>query len=115
MLREKEDEGEIEVLRLQAELCKSLSDPKRLRIIRELRRGEKSVGEITKILGLKQSNTSQHLAILRKIGMIYPRKEGSTVYYKVTNPTIVKACDLVHDFIAKQLRNGQRPPRLMQH
>jgi hypothetical protein len=39
--REKEDEGEIEVLRLQAELCKSLSDPKRLRIIRELRGGGK--------------------------------------------------------------------------
>ena len=113
MLKEKEDEGEMQVLRLQAELCKSLSDPKRLRMIQELQRGERTVSELAEIMGLKQSNTSQHLAILRRIGMIYPRKEGSTVYYKVANPKIVEACDLVHDFIAEQLRNGQRPSRLM--
>jgi DNA-binding transcriptional ArsR family regulator len=112
LLKEKEDEGEIQVLRLQAELCKSLSDPKRLRMLQELQRGERTVGELAEILGLKQSNTSQHLAILRRIGMIYPRKEGSTVYYKVANPKIVEACDLVHDFIAEQLQNGQRPSRL---
>ena len=112
---EKEDKGEAEVIRLQAELCRSLSDPIRLRIIQELQRGERTVGELVEILGLKQSNTSQHLAILRRIGMIYPRKEGSAVYYKVANPKIVEACDLVHDFIAEQLRNGQLPSRLMRH
>ena len=113
MSKEKEDGIENEVLMLQAELCKSLSDPKRLRIIQELQRGERTVGELAEILGLKQSNTSQHLAILRRIGMIYPNKEGSTVYYKVANPKIVEACDLVHDFIAEQLHNGQLPSRLV--
>ena len=94
-----------EVLKLQAELCKSLSDPKRLHIIQELRAGERSVGELTAILGIKQSNTSQHLAVLRQIGIIQPRKEGSTVYYKLANPKIAEACDLVHEVIAEQLRN----------
>ena len=42
LLMEKEDEAKIEVLRLQAELCKSLSDPKRLHIIQELRAGERT-------------------------------------------------------------------------
>ncbi|HEX9976873.1 MAG TPA: ArsR family transcriptional regulator, partial [Dehalococcoidales bacterium] len=57
------------------------------------------------ILGLKQSNTSQHLAVLRKIGIISPRKEGSTVYYSLVNPKIAEACDLVHEVIAEQLQS----------
>ena len=96
-----ESEARLEVLKLQAELCKSLSDPKRLFIIQELRNGEKAVSDLSRILGLKQSNTSQHLAVLRKIGIISPRKEGSTVYYRLTNPRIGEACDLVHEVIAE--------------
>jgi ArsR family transcriptional regulator len=102
-----------EVLNLQAELCKSLSDPKRLRIIQELREGEKNVGELAEVLGIKQSNTSQHLAILRKIGIISPRKAGSTVYYKLVNQKIAKACDLVHEVIADKLSLSQRLSNFM--
>ncbi|MFC1993151.1 ArsR/SmtB family transcription factor [Chloroflexota bacterium] len=111
---EKEDEVKTEVLRLQAELCKSLSNPKRLHIIQELRAGERTVGELADILGLKQSNTSQHLAILRKINVVFPRKAGSMAYYKLAHPKIAEACDLVHEVIAEQLQNGQRLSRLMQ-
>ena len=114
LLYAKEDEGKIEVLELQAELCKSLSNPKRLHIIQELRGGEKTVSELSEVLGLKQSNTSQHIAILRRIGIISPRKEGSTVYYKLVNPKIAEACDLVHEVIAEQLRNRQRLSNLIQ-
>ena len=103
-----------EVLKLQAELCKSFSDPKRLRIIQELRGGERSVSELARILGLKQSNTSQHLAILRKVGVILPRKVGSTVYYRLADTKIAEACDLVHEVIGDQLRNSQRLSGLMQ-
>jgi len=110
----KETDVEIEVLNLQAELCQALSDPKRLHIIKELREGERTVGELTGILGIKQSNTSQHLAILRRIGVITPRKEGNTVYYKLAHPKIAEACDLVHEVIAEQLKNGQRISSLMQ-
>ena len=110
----KEGTVRIEVLKLQAELCKSLSDPKRLYIIQELRAGEKTVSELAEILGLKQSNTSQHLAILRKIGVISPRREGNTVYYQLTDTKIAEACDLVHDVIAEQLRNSQRLSSLVQ-
>jgi len=114
LLYAKEDEGKIEVLELQAELCKSLSNPKRLHIIQELRGGEKTVSELSEVLGLKQSNTSQHIAILRRIGITSPRKEGSTVYYKLVNPKIAEACDLVHEVIAEQLRNRQRLSNLIQ-
>ena len=103
-----------EVLRLQAELCKSLSDPKRLQIIQELRCGEKAVSELSGILGLKQSNTSQHLAVLRRIGVIVFRKAGNNVYYRLADAKIAEACDLVHEVIAGQLRRSQRLSSLIE-
>jgi DNA-binding transcriptional ArsR family regulator len=106
-------EIEMEVLKLQAELCKALSDPKRLHIIKELREGERTVSELTEIVGLKQSNTSRHLAILRRIGVISPRKDGTTVYYRLANPKIGEACDMVHEVIAEQLKNQQLLSRFM--
>lgn len=104
----------MEVFKLQAELCKALSDPKRLHIVKELREGERTVSELTDILGLKPSNTSQHLAVLRRVGVISSQKRGSTVYYRLANPKIAEACDLVHEVIAEQLRNSQRLSGLMQ-
>jgi len=101
------DKEMLEVFRLQAGLCKSLSDPKRLRIIHELRTGEKSVGEIAEILGLKQSNTSQHLAVLRKAGIVVTRREYSTVYYNLANPKIGEACDIVREVLIDQIRKNQ--------
>ena len=97
------DESKMEVFQLQADFCKSLADPKRLMIIHELRDGEKSVNELAERLGLKQSNTSQHLAVLRKAGVVVPRREASTVYYNLVNPKIAEACDLVREVIAEQL------------
>ena len=110
----KQDAITMEAMRLQAELCKALADSKCLLIIRELRSGERTVGELTETLGLKQSNTSQHLAILRRIGVISPRREGNTVYYKLVSPKIAEACDLVHEVIAEQLQNRQLLSSLMQ-
>ena len=107
MSKIKQDVIKMEVLKLQAEFCKSLSDPKRLHIIQELRGGERTVSELTEILGLKQSNTSQHLAVLRRIGVVSPRKEGSTVYYRLANQKIAEACDLVHEVIAEQLQSNR--------
>ena len=103
-----------EVLKLQAELCKSLSDPKRLQIIQELRSGERAVSELAGILGLKQSNTSQHLAVLRRIGVITPRREGNAVYYHLADIKIAEACDLVHRVIAEQLHRTERLASLIQ-
>ena len=91
-----------------------MSDPKRLQMIQELRGGEKAVSELAGILGLKLSNTSQHLAVLRRIGVIIPRKEGNTVYYRLADTKIADACDLVHEVIAEQLRQSQRLSRLTQ-
>ncbi|MFC1967246.1 ArsR/SmtB family transcription factor [Chloroflexota bacterium] len=101
------EDGETEIFKRQAELCKSLSDHKRLRIIHELKHGEKSVRELAEMLNIKQSNTSQHLAVLRNAGVIVPRREGNTVYYNLAHHKVAEACDIVREVIAEQIRASQ--------
>ena len=64
-----------------AKLLKVVSHETRLLILCNLCRGEKSVSELAKILGLSQSNLSQHLARLRRRKMLKTRSEGTTVFY----------------------------------
>jgi len=92
-----------DIFKLQAELCKSLADPKRLMIIHELRNEAKSVAELAESVGLKQSNTSQHLAVLRRSGVVETERAGSTIYYSLVTSKIAIACDTVREVIAEKL------------
>jgi len=51
---------------------------------------EKSVQEIEKFLGTTQSNTSQHLAKLRSVGLLKTNKVGNQVFYSINNPDVLK-------------------------
>ncbi|MBM4462943.1 MAG: winged helix-turn-helix transcriptional regulator [Chloroflexi bacterium] len=95
-----------EIFRRQSEVCKSLADPNRLMMIHELKEGAKSVTELAERLGLKQSNTSQHLAVLRKAGVVNPQRQGNIIYYSLTTPKIAAACDMVRQVIAEELQRG---------
>ena len=66
-----------------AGLLKALSNEKRLTIICALYKGEKSVGELEEIVGLSQSALSQHLARLRRDGLVDTRREAQTIYYSM--------------------------------
>jgi ArsR family transcriptional regulator len=103
----RDDDIRAEVFQLQAELCKALAEPKRLMIIHELRDGARSVGELAESLNLKQSNTSQHLSVLRKAGLIVPHREGSSVYYSLVSSRIATACDIVREVIADRIQRDQ--------
>jgi len=101
------EEFQFQLLILQAEVCKTLADPKRLMILHELREGEMSVGQLVSSLGLPQANVSQHLAILRERGIVNTRRDGTSIYYSVANPKIGQACDLVREVLADQLAKNQ--------
>ena len=101
------DESQLDLFRMQAEICKTLSDVKRLMIIHELRDGEKSVGQLVSALGVPQANVSQHLAILRERGIVATRREGTSIFYSLTSPRIGQACDLVQDFITDRLAGNR--------
>jgi ArsR family transcriptional regulator len=88
---------------LHAELCKILTDPKRLHLINELRDEERSVGELAAKLGMSLPNASQHLALLRRAGLVSTRREATTVFYRLSEPRIAEACDIVHAIVTDRV------------
>ena len=99
---------DIELYKLQAELCKTFSDAKRLIIISELRDGEKSVSELVEVLQSPQAVVSRHLAILRHHGVVQTRREGLNIYYSLTNPRIVEACDISRQVLLEQVARNRK-------
>ncbi len=68
-----------------SELLKALSNPHRLMIICQLIERERSVGELADLLDLRNSTVSQHLALLRKDGLVAPRRNGQTIWYSIAS------------------------------
>src|SRR5579862_4412710 len=66
-------------------LLKALSNRHRLLIICQLIDGERSVGELAEFLSLQDSTVSQHLALLRKDGLVSARRDAQTIYYSIAS------------------------------
>lgn len=93
---------------LHAEVCKTLGSPVRIEILNSLRDGEKTVGQLSEELKLRQANVSQHLAVLRQRQVVATRKEGTSIYYRVSNPKINQACQLMREVLLDQLKEAQK-------
>lgn len=87
-----------------ADMCKVFSHPKRLEIINVLRDREMSVGELSRRLELAIGNLSQHLAMMRERRILVTRKEGNVVYYRIANPRLLEAFDLLREILFEQIR-----------
>jgi ArsR family transcriptional regulator, virulence genes transcriptional regulator len=90
---------------LHAEVCKTLSNPRRQSIIDALRDGELKVNDLIEKTGISQANLSQHLANLRAKGVVKTKKEGNHVYYAISNRKIIQAYDLIGQMIVEELEN----------
>ena len=97
---------EEKMFQMHAEVCKSMANPTRLKIINLLREGEKSVEELRKRLKLPKANLSQHLSILRQRRILSTRRSGLNIYYKAANPKMIKACDILRDVLLEQLQES---------
>ena len=97
--REISDEG----LVLLARRFAVLGDPLRLKLLHGLFAGEKSVSELVALSRSTQPNVSRHLHKLMHTGTVSRRKQGTTVYYTIADPTLVKLCELVCGSLEKQL------------
>ncbi len=97
-------EAENELYHLQAEFCKGMAHPKRIFILSQLKGGEKSVNELVRLTGIPQANLSQHLSIMRQLGLLETRRDGSNVHYRISDMRIVEACELVRKAIGEKLR-----------
>ena len=69
-----------------SELLKALANRHRLLIVCQLIEQERSVGELAALLKLRDSTVSQHLALLRKDGLVTTRRDGQTIWYTIGSP-----------------------------
>jgi DNA-binding transcriptional ArsR family regulator len=88
---------------LQADLCKTLSSPRRLEILHLLTREPMEVGRLAEELGMTQPNVSQHLAVMRAVGVVEAERIGRDVRYRLVDPDIVVACELIRGVLQRRL------------
>jgi DNA-binding transcriptional ArsR family regulator len=84
------------VIERVSERFRLLSDPSRLRLINELHaHGELSVGELVQRSGLSYASVSKHLALLRTHGSLQRRRDGTRIFYSISDPWIGELCEVV--------------------
>jgi ArsR family transcriptional regulator len=96
---------------IHADICKTLGNAKRIEILNALQDRELSVSELVEILEISPANVSQHLAVMRQKGILTAKREGSNVYYKVSNKKVIKACNLMREVLLEQLDEGKKIAR----
>ena len=95
------------VYEVKASLFRVLGHPARVRILELLREGECSVGQLQAELGLDSSGTSQHLAALRRIGLVSARREGTSVFYSVGDERVFDLLAAGREIITRRLASEQ--------
>lgn len=89
--------------RLVSSVFKALAHPTRVQIIKLLRNGEMCVCDILPNLDSEQSNTSQHLTVLKNQGIVESKKDGSKVIYSIKNNEVYEMIDLAEAIILRQI------------
>ncbi len=92
---------------IKARVISVLANAKRLQMIEILGKSERTVTELSVELQIAQATTSQHLAVMRKTGVVETRKEGNFVYYRLADPKIAEACAVMSRAIVDLLTSQQ--------
>jgi DNA-binding transcriptional ArsR family regulator len=95
------------VYEVKSGLFRVLGHPARVRIIELLRDGERSVGALQAELGLESGATSQHLAALRRVGLVESRREGTSVYYRAADEKVFELLETGRALVTRQLEEQQ--------
>jgi ArsR family transcriptional regulator len=90
------------IFEMQAEICKTLTNPKRIEILNILKNEERTVTELVNALGASKANVSQHLAVMRHKGILTTRRDGVNIFYRVANPKVIDACTLMKEVLFEQ-------------
>lgn len=91
-----------EALEKVAAYFQALSEPTRLALLNQLRGGERNVGELAQLTGFTIANVSRHLALLGSHGLVARESRGTSVYYRIADPSVYQLCDLVCGSLARR-------------
>lgn len=94
------DDQTLELARQQAEVCKVFGNPNRVMILWVLGDQEMSVGNIAEATSTSLQNTSQHLRFMKDKGILTARREGRTIYYRITGHQLMEGCRILNTALA---------------
>jgi ArsR family transcriptional regulator, virulence genes transcriptional regulator len=93
------------------DLLKALANRHRLMIVCQLLDGERSVGQLADFLGIRDSTVSQHLALLRKDGLVAGRRDGQTIWYAIRSNAARAVVEALYEvYCAPAPARRARPP-----
>ena len=101
------------VFELQASICQTMANAKRLEIISILGERELAVGDLADKMDVKISNLSQHLSIMKNKGILISRRDGVHIYYRIANPKVIKACSLMKEVMTELLEAQGKLSRMV--
>jgi ArsR family transcriptional regulator len=98
-----------------AEMCKVFSNATRLMILNVLRESEMTVATIAERLDLALGTVSPHLLMMKQRRVLVSRKQGNQVFYRLANPKMLQAFDLIREILYEQMQHhGQLAKQLEQ-
>ncbi len=98
----------LELYEREAHLCRSFGHATRIQIVDALTKGELRVAELQILLAISKANLSQHLAVLKRAGLVATRRTGRQVYCSLAAPRVAQTYALVRDLIRCQLDHGRK-------
>jgi DNA-binding transcriptional ArsR family regulator len=88
---------------LQAEICRTLSHPARIAMLHLLAEEPREVGRLANAVGVSQPSASKHLAVMRSAGLVEAARDGRGAIYRLTDPAVIDACDLMAQVMRRRL------------
>ena len=97
-----------------SKLLRALGNERRLMILCQLTAGERSVGELLPLVGLSQSALSQHLAVLRDEAIVATRRDGQSIWYRISDAAAIKVVATLAEIFCPptvEISNARHPDR----
>jgi DNA-binding transcriptional ArsR family regulator len=85
-------------------LLKALAHEDRLLLLCQLTEGERNVGELEALVGVRQPSLSQHLGVLRDEGLVETRREGKYIYYRLAGFEVIQVMQTLSSLYCGKLR-----------
>jgi len=88
------------VLLLHRYVCEGIADPKRLMLLYYVAERPRNVSELTELLDVAQPTVSHHLRILRERGLVDAVRDGTSIFYSLSDPRILQAIEILRAYVA---------------
>lgn len=101
---------EHEIQQLHQGVCSALADATRIRILYLLAQGPSNVTDLSDLLDLPQPTASRHLKVLRERDLVATERDGTSVIYRLSYPSLIEALDLLRE-IVREVHEQRAAPR----